>query len=574
MLKTSFTKFICLLLAAFLPIAFLKAQKIDKPNNALIVKFKSPDHRVQDVAFSPDGKLIAAGYGFYDDGGITVWNIADKAIVAAPLGAKYKSGIERVAFSSDGKLFAAASDRGDVLLWTVGSWRTPKTVLTKRGDTTDLSFSPDSTKIAYSSDKAAIVYDVVSGKTTVVATARNDFDSFTGISFSPDGKSVIVCGGNSIRVWDAAAGKIVKEIKPASSGFFGRLSPDGKHIISGGGAVYGEKSVEIRNFPDGRKINELTDFRDGLFALAISHSGKLFAVGGGTYGSDNSLSVWNLEEATERGFASSGDFPIQGLDFSRDDRYLAAADESGYVLIYDVERFRGAQVKKQDTALCGEIAVEDGKTYIVPLSKVPTPMRAGFQFPWRLEIVNTDSVTTLTDFPVVFQNWSIESSAGADRARVAKFKPLLSEPQSSKIKSDYIIFGAVQNPGWNEGFVAKLFADGSFVAADNSGKCLSYGNVKQLGADFQTVKKRLTESGFLAVPKEPLTLGADHYRTLFIEVKSDGASELRSDADSIEVLLSGGAAKKREAFRLIYNQEEAFLKSLLNAGMKSLPSKN
>lgn len=572
MLKASSPKFICLLFAAFLPVAFLKAQNVDKPGDALIVKFKSPDHRVQDVAFSPDGKLIAAGYGFYDDGGVTVWNIANKSIVAAPLGTKYKSGIKRVAFSSDGRLFAVASDRGDVLLWTVGAWRSPKTVLTGRGDTTDLSFSPDGGKIAYSSDKAAIVCDVASGKTTVIATAKNDFDSFTGISFSPDGKSVIVFGDNSIRVWDAAAGKIVKEINPAASSFFGRLSPDGKRTVSGGGAVYGEKSVEIRSFPDGRKINEINDFRDGLFSVAISHSGKLFAVGGGTYGSDNSLSVWNLEEATERGFASSGDFPIQGLDFSLDDKMLAAADESGYVLIYDVNRFRGAQVKKQDTALCGEITVEDGKTYIIPLSKVPTPMRANFQFPWRLEIVNADSVNNLKDSPVVLRNWSIESGAGADRARVADFKPLVSDVQSSK--SDYIIFGAVQNPGWNEGFVAKLFADGSFVAADNSGKCLSYGNLKQLGTDFQTIKKRLTERGFLAVPKEPLTLGADHYRTLFIEIKSGGASELRSDADSIEMLLSGGAAKKREAFRLIYNQKEVFLKSLLSAGMKLPNSKD
>ena len=61
---------------------------------------------------------------------------------------------------------------------------------------------------------------------------------------------------------------------------------------------------------------------------------------------------------------------------------------------------------------------------------------------------------------------------------------------------------------------------------------------------------------------------ADHYGTAFIEFTINGVPELRRDADDIAVLLNGGPAKKREAFSRIFKQEQAFVDSILKAGMK------
>ncbi|HEX8494979.1 MAG TPA: hypothetical protein VF658_19215 [Pyrinomonadaceae bacterium] len=570
MSKSSAGKTVLALAFILLTAGFTEAQTIDEGGGALLAKLANEDHRVQAVAFSPDGKLLAGGYGFYDDGGVTIWDVAGRSVVASLLGrASSKAGIERVAFSDDGKLFAAASDRGDVMLWTVGSWRSHKTILVKRGGTTDLSFSPDSTKLAYASDKAAILYDLQSGKAIVIATASDVGRGFNGISFSPDSKFVIVCGNTSIQVWDVESRKTIQVLRAATVGFFGRLSPDGRHIIAGGGAIYGKKSVQIWDFHEGRKVYELNEFRNGLFALAISHSGKLFAVAGGTYGGgEGAVSLWNLDEGRELGFVSFGDYPIHGLAFSPDDSLLAAASSDGFVLLYSVERLRGPQVKKQDSTLCGEIMVEGNRAFIVPLSKVPMPMESDFDFPWKLEIANADSVAGVANSPVVLQSWAIESSAATDRARIMEFNSLLPRARPAEINSNHLIWGDVMNPGWNEGFIAKIYGDGSFVATNNSGKCLAYGHLNQLKTDFDSLKKSLVAEGFLSLPKAPLTLGADHYRTRFIELKLDGAPELRSDADSIEVLLNGGPAKKREAFLRVFNKEEPFLSSLLRAGMK------
>ncbi|MBV9927312.1 MAG: PD40 domain-containing protein [Acidobacteria bacterium] len=531
---------------------------------ALVAKFESPDHFVQAVAFSPDGRLLAAG-----DRGVSIWRVADGAVVARPLALARKPPVMKVAFSPDGKLFAAATDGGDVLLWAVGSWRSHKTLLSNRGKASDLSFSPDGSKLAYSSDTAAILYDINSGKATVIADGDGRRNSFDGVSFSPDGKFVVVCGNGSIRVWDVE-GRKMKDVWPTEApSFFGRLSPDGRHVVSGGGSIFGRKSVEVRAFPAGEKVGELTDFRNGVFAADVSHSGRLFAVAGGTYGGgEGVVSLWELAGARELGFVSFGNYPIRGLAFSPDDSLLAAASDDGFALLYAVERLRGPLLKKQDSPLCGEVLVEGDAAFITSLSKVPNPMRSEFELPWKLEVSNPDAVRGAAGVPVVLRDWAIESSAATDRARVKTFSQLLPREQSSAAGSDYIVFGRTQNPGWDESFIVKIYRDGTFFATNNSGKCLASGRLAQLKTDFETVRKRLLSEGLLSIPKEPLTLGADHFGTAFIEISAGGAAELRSDADDVKVLLEGGPAKKREAFKRVFELEEQFVNALLRAGMR------
>lgn len=544
-----------------------RAQGGDTTSGALIAKLDCPD-RVKDVAFSPDGKLLAAGFGWNDQGGARIWKVADRTVVATlTVGEGDDANVECVAFSPDGRWFAAANWDGDVLLWPVGSWDSPKTVLARRGKTKSLAFSPSGTKLAFASKESAILYDFTSRKVTTLGVRKNQQDSLISVSFSPDGRSVTLFRDDAIEFVDSESGRLIKSWRPSRGGFFGRSSHDGQYVIAGGGAVYGEKAVEVWDAQAGKKVAEVADFRSGLFALAISHSAKFFAVAGGNYGSGGDLSLWGLKEAREIGYVSFGRFPIQALAFSPDDKVLAAGSDDGFVLLYAVERIRGPEVKKQDSILCGEVMVEGGRTFVAPLSKVPTPMR--FEYPWRLEVANAEAVAAAAGSPVELRDWAIESSASTDRARVGELRMLQPRGRSEAASSGHIIFGDVRNPGWNEGFVAKVYGDGSFVATDNSGKCLSYGHLAQLKTDFESLRKRLVGEGLLSVPKEPLTLGASHYRTRFIELVSGGAPELRSDADSIEVLLKGGPAKKREAFSRVFDLEQQFINSLLRAGLNA-----
>jgi WD40 repeat protein len=538
----------------------------DRTSGALVAKLDCPD-RVRDVAFSPDGRLLAAGFGWNDRGGARLWNVADRTVVATlTVGDGDDDNVECVAFSPDGRWFAAANWDGDVLLWPVGSWDSPTTVLSGRGKPKSLAFSPSGAELAFTSEASAILYDLRSKEVTTLGVRRGQRDALISLSFSPDGKLVTLFRDDAVEFVDAESGKLIKSWRPSRGGFFGRSSRDGQYIIAGGGSIFGEKVVEIWSAAEGKKVAEMSDFRSGLFSVAISHSGQFFAVSGGGYGSGGDLSLWELKEAREVGFVSFGEFPIHGLAFSPDDKVLAAGSEDGFVLLYAVERIRGPEVKKQDSVLCGEVAVEDGRTFLVPLSKVPTSMSRDFERPWMLEVANAEAAAGAAGSPVELRDWALESSASKDRARVGTLR-LLRPRGGEGAAPGHVIFGDSQNPDWDKSFVAKVYGDGSFVAADNSGRCLSYGHLGQLKTDFGSLTKRLVGEGLLSVPKEPLTLGASHFRTRFIELESGGGPELRSDADSVEVLLKGGPAKKREAFTRVFELEEQFINSLLKAGL-------
>ena len=69
---------------------------------------------VSSVAFSPDGKTLAAGYGGVGGGGVVLWDVAARQRLAEePLPVK-EGNVESVAFSPDGKTLAAGYGVGGV----------------------------------------------------------------------------------------------------------------------------------------------------------------------------------------------------------------------------------------------------------------------------------------------------------------------------------------------------------------------------------------------------------------------------------------------------------------------------
>ncbi len=542
------------------------------PPEALIGKLDCPD-RVIDVAFSPDGRLLAAGYGWNKEGGVRIWSVADRSVVASLVaGAGEHADVRRVAFSPDGKLFAAANWDGDVMLWLVGSWESYKTILRHRGSPMALSFSPDSSKLAFSSDNSLDFYDLRSARTTVLVkqVSKTVAGSFGGASFSADGSVLAACRPNEVQFWNVSTGKLEKRWKSGWVGFFCQFSPNGDYLVTGCGGITGWKSVQIWNSADGDSLEEISDFRSGVFSAASSRTGGLLALAGGGYGEGGDLGLRTLKDGKQIGYVPLGEFPIGSLAFSPDDQTLAAGSEDGYVALLDVSRIRGSLLKEQPSPLCGEIRVEGTRTSIVPLSKVPPPMRLEFNYAWKLEVADGGGLSDFSGSPVALVDWAIESDAGADRAVVYKFQLLVPQPKSSTTLSNYAVFGDIQNPGWNKGFVAKVYGDGSFVAATNMGTCLAYGSLAKsnAGSDFGSLKTRLVRDGILSVPKNPVTSGTDHYRTRFIELVVDGTSELRSDGELVDFSKTGKyPTQKQKGFRLIFEGEEEFLNSLLHAGM-------
>ena len=86
------------------------------------------DGRVQGVAFSPDGKTLAAGFSTTGDGGVVLWDAATRRRLAEDPLLVVEGGVSGVAFGPDGRTLAAGyavagAPDGGMVLWDVAARR-------------------------------------------------------------------------------------------------------------------------------------------------------------------------------------------------------------------------------------------------------------------------------------------------------------------------------------------------------------------------------------------------------------------------------------------------------------------
>jgi len=154
------------------------------------------------LAFSPDSTLLATGSGF----NAYVWDIATDKLV---LNLHTASGIFAVAFSPDGKLLAAGglTSIDAVFLWNVSNGDRVDTLHDPGGQgVDDVAFSPDGTLLAAADyNGGTYLWDLANH--TLLTTLTPGVQSPTEVStvaFSPDGKQLATAEGSHVYLWDVA----------------------------------------------------------------------------------------------------------------------------------------------------------------------------------------------------------------------------------------------------------------------------------------------------------------------------------------------------------------------------------
>jgi WD40 repeat protein len=152
---------------------------------------------VRDVAFSPDGSLLAISCF---DHTVRVWDVATRTERHVLKG--HTVPVYAVAFSADGALLASADQGDTVRLWDTATFLELKD-LPHGSKVHRLAFSPDGTRLATAcADNTIRLWDVGSGQE--VAELRGHANYVHALAWSPDGTRLVSGSGDfTVRVWDS-----------------------------------------------------------------------------------------------------------------------------------------------------------------------------------------------------------------------------------------------------------------------------------------------------------------------------------------------------------------------------------
>ena len=149
------------------------------------VRFIETDARVNSVAFSPDGQIMASGSA---DKTVRLWRVADGSLLRTLEG--HTDGVQSVTFSPDGAILATGSFDHTVRLWRVADGR-PLHILERPGDVSSMAISPDGQTLASASGGAVWLWRVSDGVSLGILQPVPSYENV--LAFSPDG-TTLACG--------------------------------------------------------------------------------------------------------------------------------------------------------------------------------------------------------------------------------------------------------------------------------------------------------------------------------------------------------------------------------------------
>ncbi len=314
--------------------------------------------RLKDLAFSPDGKTLAtasedtevsaAGQKVGPEkGSVRLWDVASGE--ERRRFAFEERHAQSLAFSPDGRLLAAAISDGMIRLYDLATGREreplPGEEPVARPEVVDgqstvfldapqpmycLAFSPDGTVLASGTDNvvayrrdlglaAIYLWDVARGRELHRILAHQQV--VVSLSFSPDGKTLASTGGEKvIRLWDVAAGREAVPQRGHRSAIRAlAVSPADGTIFTGG---Y-DGTIRRWDPASGRELGIIATYADPADTWALAPDGTTLVLASP---SRMKLALWSVAERREIRLLQrkAAAIPRRRLVWSPDGKSIAA----------------------------------------------------------------------------------------------------------------------------------------------------------------------------------------------------------------------------------------------------------
>ena len=189
------------------------------------------------LSLSPDGKMVATFCSWHGDSTVKLWEIATQQSRTLTRDRPVESSVLCAAFSPDAKLLAAGFQFQSIVIWDVATGKVkltitqPPTMMTVHS----VAFSPNGKTLAVGASTGAVtLWEVETGM--LLASFRGHTATIFCLAFSPDGKTLATAGVDTIvRLWDVATGQERVTLKGHTSIIvWATFAPDGNTLATAG----------------------------------------------------------------------------------------------------------------------------------------------------------------------------------------------------------------------------------------------------------------------------------------------------------------------------------------------------
>ncbi|XRM40201.1 hypothetical protein ABZX51_003521 [Aspergillus tubingensis] len=268
------------------------------------------------VVFSPDCQHISSAYADC----VTIWNSTTGQMQSNPK--LHSSSLNVIAFSPDGKLIAAGSDDGLVILWGVDA-EEPHRICDGHSFSVEVvQFSPDGGLLASASssdDGIIMLWDPATGE--FKGSLIDHLDYVSDVKFSLEGRMLASASGDgTIKLWDIGTGQVSMTLAHGQGAVtMIDFSPDCALIAS----AAADRCLRLWNVGTGTLISTLKGHTAPVNAIAFSRDGSLLA----SASSDSTIWLWDVYQARSVAYENNAK-GVQKLAISPDGLLVASANST------------------------------------------------------------------------------------------------------------------------------------------------------------------------------------------------------------------------------------------------------